>query len=213
VLGDRWPPADQRLEMLEEAVELIRVLHHGVEVTHHGRHYLVENARIYTVPAEPVRIYVSGFGPKAARLAGRIGDGYVSTKPDSSLVRAFREGGGGDKPAQGGLKCCHSRTEGDGLKTAHRLWANTGLPGELAQVLPTPKHFEQASTLVKPEMMAGSVPTGPAPDAYVAAIQSFVDAGYDEIYVNQIGPEQDAFFRFWNNELRPAVSGLVGAGR
>lgn len=211
VLGDRWPPADERLEMLEEAVEVIRMLHTGKDITHHGKHYTVENARIYTVPDRPVPIYVSGFGPKATRLAGRIGDGYSSTKPDSSLVRAFREAGGGDKPAQAGLKFCHARTAEEGLKTAHRLWANTGLPGELAQVLPTPQHFEQASTLVKPEMMAGSVPTGPDPEPYVKALKSYVDAGYDEIYVSQIGPQQEEFFRFWERELRPAVSELVGA--
>ncbi|PPK63213.1 TIGR03557 family F420-dependent LLM class oxidoreductase [Actinokineospora auranticolor] len=209
VLGDRWPPADVRLAMLEEAVELIRALHRGDEVTYHGNHFTVENARIYTRPDAPVPIYVSGFGPKAARLAGRVGDGFACTKPDSGLVRAFREAGGGDRPAQGGLKFCHAATTAEGVRTAHRLWANSALPGELAQVLPTPRHFEQASELVTPDMVARSVPCGPDPEPYATAIRGYVDAGYDEVYVQQIGPDQDAFFEFWRRELGQMAEQVV----
>jgi G6PDH family F420-dependent oxidoreductase len=75
VLGDRWPRTEIRLEMLEEAVEVIRALWTGKVVNYRGRHYEVEHARIYSRPAEPPAIYVSGFGPKAIALAGRIADG------------------------------------------------------------------------------------------------------------------------------------------
>jgi G6PDH family F420-dependent oxidoreductase len=209
VTGDRWPPFDVRADLLEEAVEVIRTLHSGDEVTYRGSYYVVENARIYTLPEEPVPIYVSGLGPKAARLAGQIGDGFVCTKPNADLVNAFREAGGGDAPAQAGLKVCHARTAEDGRKTVHHRWPNAGLPGELSQILPTPRHFEQASQLVTPDMLP--MPCGPDPEGYVKAIQSYVDAGFDEIYLNQIGPEQDQFFRFWERELRPALAQPVGA--
>jgi G6PDH family F420-dependent oxidoreductase len=205
ILGDRWPPADVRLEMLEEAVALIRALHRGSEVTHHGTHYTIENAQIYTLPDEPVKIYVSGLGPKSARLAGRIGDGFVCTKPDANLVREFRGSGGDNRPAQGGLKVCHAPSEAEGLQTAHRIWPNERLPGELAQVLPTPRHFEQASQLVTPEMVGEAVPCGPDPEPYVAALRSYLDAGFDEIYVQQIGSGHKAFFDFWQRQVRPAV--------
>jgi len=204
VLGDAWPHADERLDMLEEAVELIRKLHTGEEVTHSGAHYDVVNARVHTLPDRPVPIYVSGFGPKAARLAGRIGDGFVCTMPDRDLVDAFREHAG-DKPAQAGFKVCYAADADDAVRTAHRLWANEQLPGELAQILPTPAHFEQASTLVTPEMVAGSVPHGPDPQPYVDAVREFADAGFDEVYVQQIGPEQDAFFEFWTREVAPRL--------
>jgi G6PDH family F420-dependent oxidoreductase len=209
VLGDHWPPAGQRMELLEEAVAVIRALHSGEEVTYRGPHYVVENARIYTLPENPVPIYVSGLGSKAARLAGRIGDGFVCTKPDAELVETFRSAGGGGKPTQAGMKVCHARTAEEGLATAHRIWPNSGLPGELSQVLPTPRHFEQASQLVTQEMMA--LPCGPDPEAYVTAIRSYVDAGFDELYINQIGPQQDDFFRFWEREIQPAMSERVGA--
>jgi G6PDH family F420-dependent oxidoreductase len=202
ILGDRWPPAPVRLEMLEEAVEVIRALHTGEEVDHHGKHYTVENARVYTLPEQPVPIYVSAFGPKAAKLAARIGDGFCSTKPDAELISTYREAGG-TGPAQGGFKVCHAPTEKDGVETALRLWPNEHLPGELAQVLPTPRHFEQASTLVTAEMVADVLPTGPDPKKYLETVAQYADAGYDEVYVQQIGPRQEEFFEFWQREVAP----------
>jgi G6PDH family F420-dependent oxidoreductase len=205
IFGDAWPSAPVRQEMLEEAVEVMRALWTGEQVTHRGKHYTVENARLYTLPPEPVPVYVSAFGPKAAALAARIGDGFCSTMPDKSLVDEFRSGGGGSKPAQAGFKVCHAESAEAGAKTAHRLWANEQLPGELAQVLPTPAHFEQASTLVTEEMVGSSLPTGPDVEPYVEAVRSYADAGYDEVYVQQIGPDQEEFFRFWSDSVAPAL--------
>jgi G6PDH family F420-dependent oxidoreductase len=101
ILGDVWPPVGVRLAMLEEAVELIRLLHRGDEVSFHGEHYEVYDARIYTLPDQPVPIYVSGLGTQATALAGRIGDGYCTTMPDADLVRVFREAGDPKRPVQG----------------------------------------------------------------------------------------------------------------
>src|SRR5690348_14274249 len=108
ILGDAWPSADVRLAMLEEAVEVIRQLWTGDFVDHQGEYYVVDNARIYTLPDRPPPIHVSGFGPKAVDLAARIGDGYISTMPEADLVRRFRDNGGGDKPAQAGFKACYA---------------------------------------------------------------------------------------------------------
>jgi G6PDH family F420-dependent oxidoreductase len=202
ILGDPWPNADVRLEMLEEAVDVIRLLHQGGTRSHRGRHYTVENAQVYTRPDEPVPIYVSAFGPKAAKLAGRIGDGFVCVMPDADLLREYRAAGG-TGPAQGGFKVCHAPTAEEGRETAHRIWPNEGLPGELAQVLPQPKHFEQASELVTPDMM--DLPVGPDPEPYVAHVKSYVDAGFDEVYVAQIGPRQDEFFQFWRDKVAPQL--------
>lgn len=94
ILGDRWPPHSVRLDMLEEAVEVIRDLWTGKMVTHHGDHYTVENAQVFTLPRKSPPIYVSGLGPHAARAAGRIGNGYIATSPTEKLVNQFEEGGG-----------------------------------------------------------------------------------------------------------------------
>src|SRR5215213_5445744 len=93
ILGDRWPEADVRLEMLEEAIEVIRTLWQGGQQSHHGRHYTVENARVYDLPDERPPILVSGFGPKAIKLAAKIGDGFCTTSPDTESVDLYRSEG------------------------------------------------------------------------------------------------------------------------
>jgi G6PDH family F420-dependent oxidoreductase len=205
ILGDHWPEAAVRLEMLEEAIEVMRGLWQGRQYSHRGTHYTVENARIYTLPDEPPQILVSGFGPKSVDLAARAGDGYCSTMPDAELLRRFRDGGGGDKVAQAGTKVCWGPDEAECVETAHRLWPNEGLPGELAQVLPTPAHFEQATQLVTEEMIAESVPCGPDTDRIVATFQEFADAGFDELYVQQIGPRQEEFLDLLARDVLPRL--------
>ena len=203
ILGDAWPPAPVRQDMLEEAIALIRELHTGKLVTHHGENYVVENARIYTLPEQPVPIYVSAFGEKAARLAAEIGDGFCTTQPDKSLVDAYRKAGG-TGPAQGGMKVCYAPDRASAVKTVHRLWPNEQLPGQLAQELATPLLFEQASELVTEDMIDSSpLPLGPDLDQHAQSVQQYVDAGFDEVYVQQIGADQDAFFSAWEKEVLP----------
>ena len=90
IFGDRWPPIELRLAMLEEAVEVIRDLWRGEEVDHHGEHYTVENARLYSLPEFSPLVMVSAFGPQAAEVAARIGDGFVTTSPDKEIVDHYR---------------------------------------------------------------------------------------------------------------------------
>ncbi|MDG3010796.1 TIGR03557 family F420-dependent LLM class oxidoreductase [Rhodococcus sp. D2-41] len=207
VTGCRWPPSAVRREMLEEAVFVIRELLTGRQINFHGKHFTVENARIYTVPEEPTPLYISGFGPHSARLAGRIGDGFQCTTPERELLDEFRDGGGAGKPTQAGFKVCHAPTLDAGVELAHRIWPNEHLPGELAQVLPTPAHFEQACTLVPRSTVAESVPCGPDAKPFVDRIQDYIGAGFDEVYVQQVGPDQDAFFDFWEQQVAPAFTG------
>jgi G6PDH family F420-dependent oxidoreductase len=196
ILGDAWPEADERLEMLEEAIEVIRLLWQGGVQSHRGRHYRVSHARVYDLPAEPPKILVSGFGPKATTLAAKIGDGYVTTAPDRELIGRYRAQNG-KGPVHAGAKVCFMADEQEAVKTVHRLWPNIGLPGELAQVLPTPAHFEQASDLVTEDAIAQAVPCGPDLDRHIEQLQQFADAGVDELYVQQVGPELEAFFDTW----------------
>jgi len=120
-------------------------------------------------------------------------------------VELFRFSGGGDKPAHTGTKVCFMEDEAAARKTAHWLWANEQLPGELAQELPTPQHFEQATSLVTEEMVAEAIVCGPDPEIHLENIRQAAEAGYDEVYVQQIGPEQEAFFRFYKKEILPGL--------
>ena len=205
ILGDAWPPAKVRRAMLEEAVRIMRELWDGGVVNHRGAHYTVDSARLYTLPDKPVPVYVSGFGQASARMAGRIGDGYIGIKPEAELLRIYREAGGQGKITQGGFKVCWARDRDAAVKTVHERWANELLPGELAQVLPQPRHFEQASTLVTPEMVGDAVVCGDDPHAHLEMLTQYADAGYDEIYVNQIGPDQRGFFEFYAEHILPQV--------
>jgi G6PDH family F420-dependent oxidoreductase len=202
IFGDPWPNVDTRLEMLTDAVDVIRKLWTGEQISHVGPHYRVENARLYTVPDTPPEIYVSAFGPKAIEVAARIGDGYMNVGPDADLLSQYRAAGGKGR-SHGGMKVAWAATEDEGIDNAYRLWPNDGLPGELAQILPTPAHFEQASQLVTRDMIAQSVPSGPDPDTHLARIQQYVDAGYDEVYVSHIGPDQAGMIDFYAKEILP----------
>lgn len=204
ILGHRWPPVATRLQMLEEAVDVMRQLWTGSVVTHHGRYYTVENARLYSLPEMPPLVAVSAFGGKSLELAARIGDGFVTTQPDAGAVREFRQESG-KSLAIAALKICWDNDEARGRKLAHDLWATECLPGQLHQELPMPAHFEQAATLVDEEMVASQIPCGPDPERHLQAISKYLEAGFDEVYVNQIGPDQDGFLEFYSRELRPRL--------
>jgi len=202
VLGDRWPPAPQRLSMLEEALEIIRALWTGESVTHRGEYYTVEDARIFDLPDESIPVLVSAFGEKSAELAARVGDGLWTTGTKSDVVDAYRsQGGSGDVWSQ--LSLCWDEDEESALERAHRVWPNTGLPGQLAQDLRTVEHMEQATSLVTKEQLAESLPIGPDPDPILKSIGEAQDAGIEYIYLHQIGDPMDGFLEFWTEEIAP----------
>jgi G6PDH family F420-dependent oxidoreductase len=203
VVGGAWPSADERLEMLEEAVGVIRELFSGRQVSIRGRHYCVETARLYSVPDSPPPVFMSGFGEKAIRLAARIGDGYMCVQPSADFVRLYRESGGGDKPVQGGLKVCWGQDEDAARKQMHRLWRTDEVPGEAAQLLPLPRHFEEVADLVGVDQI--SAPCGPDPQVHLAGIRAYTDAGFDEVYVGQVGPDHGGFFDFYASTVLPRL--------
>jgi len=208
ILGTVWPEAPVRLEMLEEAIGVIRKLMTGEEISHNGKHYTLENARLYDVPDRPLPIDVSGFGPAAVELAARIGDGFITMEPDEEGVGRFRRAGGGQAPARGGVKVCYDVDREAAVRTVHQRWPNMFLPGELGQVLPTPAHFEQASQLVTEQHVteAGLV-CGDDPEEHVRGLSAYADAGFDAVFVNQIGPDLQGFFDFYRTKVLPQLTG------
>ncbi len=205
VLGARWPLPDERLEMLEEAVAVMRLLWQGGEQTHRGKHYTVDHARIYTLPDEPVPVYVAAAQPNAAELAGRIGDGLISTAPDAEVVENFEGAGGKGKEKLGMIHVAYDRDKDAALKRAHELWPNTALKGPLGQELARPEDFEAAAPMVRPEDVAETTPHGPDPEPYLEQIQKYEDAGFTHVYVHQIGENQDEFLDFAKRELLPRL--------
>jgi len=207
VLGDRWPSHEKRLEMLEEAIEVMRLVWEGDLVTHRGRHYTVDRARLYTLPEEPPPVAVAAGGAKAGALAGRTGDALVATAPDPDLVAAFEAAGGADKPRYGMLTVCWAETEDEAIRTAHEWWPNAALEGEVGLELAVPRHFHQAASLLTPDQVAETVVCSPDPERHREALDEFARAGFDHVYVHQVGPDQDGFIRFYKQEiLSPALA-------
>jgi coenzyme F420-dependent glucose-6-phosphate dehydrogenase len=207
ILGDRWPETDIRQEMLVEAIEVIRLLWKGGLQSHHGKHYTVENARLYTLPEEPPPIIVAAAGPRAVEIAGGIGDGLFGLLPDPEVIAQFEQAGGKGKPKYGQLHVCWAASEDEAKATALEWWPNAAVSGNLNWELPLPSHFEDASDWADEDAIAGSVVCGPDPERHVEGILEFVDAGYDHVYFHQVGPEQEGFIRFAEAELLPRLEG------
>src|SRR4051812_20289444 len=211
ILGDRWPDWDVRSRMLAEAVEVIRTLWRGEVTSHDGEFYTVENARIYTLPEHPVPIHVAASGPRALKVAAEIGDGLIATAPKKELVGAFDRGRRTPRPRYGQVTVCWDRDEARARKTALRTWPTAAIPGESGQELPNPAHFEQLAKIVTEDMIAKQVVCGPDIERHVAAIQEYVDAGFDHVYVHQIGHDQEGFIEAYAKDVLPRFASADAA--
>ncbi len=205
ILGDHWPEHRVRLDMLEEAVDIIRSLWEGGQQSHHTEHYTVENARLFTLPESPPPVVASAFGEITARAVADWADGFWTVGPQGDLLDTYR-GAGGEGPAFTQLSVCYANSEEAAVETALQQWPNTLLPGELPQELPTPTHFEQACQLFsRADMKEAPLITTPDPDAHITSIQETFDAGFDHVYIHQVGPEQESFLEFYESAVMPSL--------
>jgi G6PDH family F420-dependent oxidoreductase len=204
IAGVRWPPAPVRLKQLEEAIAVIRELWTGDSIDHDGTFYRVEDARIYDPPEQAVPIVVSAFGPEAAKVAARCGDGLWTTGSAGESIGNWR-GAGGAGPVYAQLTFCWAADRDRAIDEAHRVWRNSVVPGQLSQDLPTPQHFQQATSIVTKEMVASAMPCGPDAEALIEQAKEAIDAGVDHLYFHQIGADQAAFLKAWDDEIGPAL--------
>jgi G6PDH family F420-dependent oxidoreductase len=209
ITGDRWPSANVRREMLEEAVWIMRKLWTGENVDHEGSYYQVVDARIYTLPDVLPDIYVAASGELAAQLAGEIGDGLIGTGPQKEVIEAFESSGGHGKPKYGQVTVCWAEDEASARQTAHEIWPNAAITGELSAELPLPRHFEQTAEMVTEDDTARAIVCGRDPAKHVEKIRAYAAAGYDHIYVHQIGPDQQGCVQFYQREVMPQLGDLL----
>jgi G6PDH family F420-dependent oxidoreductase len=209
VVGARWPAWDIRAEMLVEAIEVIRALFSGELISHRGRHYEVQAARLYTLPPSPIPIHVAASGVDAAKLAGQHGDGLIGTGPKRELLGAFEVAGGRRKPRYGQVTVCWARSEGEARRTAHRIWPTAAIEGRASQELPNPSNFEELADMVTEDDVAEAISCGPDPAVHLAAIRPYLEAGYDHVYLHQVGPDQEGFLDFVATRLLPQLRDLA----
>jgi coenzyme F420-dependent glucose-6-phosphate dehydrogenase len=203
ILGQAWPEWDVRAAMLEEAVSVIRELWRGEVTSHRGRYYTVQNARIHTLPDRLPPIHVAASGKRMAEVAGRIGDGFIGTGPEREIIYAY-SGAGGEGPRYGQVTVCWAASELEARRTAHEWWPTVALSGEVTQELPNPAQFTELASIVTEDMVADAIPCGPDPEVHIAAIRRYLDAGYDHVYLHQVGPDQRGFIEYAARELMPA---------
>jgi G6PDH family F420-dependent oxidoreductase len=202
VWGSPWPPTKERFERLREAVQLIRLLWSGDNIDFEGNYYRAVNARLYTLPAEPPPIYISGLGPNSTELAAEIGDGLVTFEPE--MLNHYRSSGGAGV-AQTALKVCFDADEARAIGMMHRLWAVELNPGQLNRELALTRDIESAASMISPEMVAQRFTCGADPDRHIANLQRRIDDGFDEIFVQQAGEDMDAFFDAYRTKVLPAL--------
>ncbi|MFF3883594.1 LLM class F420-dependent oxidoreductase [Streptomyces sp. NPDC001914] len=209
VVGGGWPAAHLRLDMLEEAVEIIRSLFDGGNVNHHGVHFDVENARLFDLPDTPPPIGVAVSGDHSCEIAGRLADLLIATEPDPELTSAFDRNGGAGKPKVGQLPVCYDTDRAAAIVRAHDQfrWFGGGWP--VNSELPGPDSFARATQFVRPEDVADSIPCGDDVESVVEAVQPFVDAQFTEVALVQIGGDHQEPFMDWaERKLLPALRDL-----
>jgi G6PDH family F420-dependent oxidoreductase len=204
VLGDPWPSAAMRVDMLEEAIEVIRELWTGEEVSFHGAHYTVDRARLFTVPETLPPICVASASPSAARLAGQ-NDGLVATSPDSEVMAEFEGAGGSGKPRFGQVTVCWDPNIEEARRIAAETWRMSALSWKLKTEITTPASFDAVCEFVSDDDALASTKTGNSAGFIIDAIREFETAGFDHIYVHQIGPRQPEFLRLVSEEVLPEL--------
>ncbi|CAN5637373.1 LLM class F420-dependent oxidoreductase [soil metagenome] len=209
ITGEWWPPSETRREMLEEAVDVIKKLWAGGTVEHFGKHYTVDNARIYSRPLEPPAIMVSAGGKDGAELAARIGDGLIGTAPSEELVQAFEDAGGKGKPRYAQIDVCVAEDQAEARRIAHAQWAApAAIPPRLLTKLRVPADFKAVADLVTEDQVCDNVLCEADPEKHLAKIKEFADAGFDHVHVHQVGADQELFFRFYERDVLPQVREL-----
>jgi G6PDH family F420-dependent oxidoreductase len=218
VVGERWPSVGARHAMLSEALDIICALFDGSSgangngngtVNYRGDYFDVESAKLWDLPDERVPIGVAVSGPDSCELAGRKADLMIATEPEAELGERFDRAGGSGKSRVGQVAIAYDSDKDAAIKRAHEQFRWFGLGWKVNADLPNPDSFEGATQFVTPEQVADALSCGPDLDEHVEAVKAFVDAGFDEIAIVQIGADTQEQFTAWaEKKLLPALRSL-----
>jgi G6PDH family F420-dependent oxidoreductase len=198
----RWPRAGERRDMMGEAVEVIRALWRGGDVNHDGEHWRVEHLRLWELPATPPPIRVAASGTRSARLAGEVGDGLIAVTPDARLIDAYR-GAGGQGPCIAQVHVSLADTHDVAVDQAWEWWPNGAIASPVLSELARPQHFEALAGGTERDAIGGTVVCATDAEPIVAAVDHYVGAGFDTVYLHQIGADQRRLAGLATSELLP----------
>lgn len=210
VVGKRWPSVGERHAMLREAVEIITALLDGDEsVNFRGRYFDVESARLWDLPDERVPVGLAVSGEDSCRLAGREADLMIAVEPRPELGRWFDESGGTGKPRVGQVALAYDRDRDAAVARAHDQFRWFGFGWKVNADLPNPESFEAAAQFVTRDQVADAIACGDDLEEHVEKIRAYVDAGFTEVALVQIGESHQHDFIAWaERELLPALRSL-----
>ncbi|WP_443478418.1 TIGR03557 family F420-dependent LLM class oxidoreductase [Novosphingobium aerophilum] len=202
VTGDLWPSIPERHAMLEEAIDIFRLLWTQGAHNFQGAYFTVDHAQVFDLPSKPVPIVLGVSGPASIELARSKTDGIMTTDADPEIARGFPNG---TKYVEVAL--AYAPSEEEGRETAHNRFRFSAFGWSVNSEIPTVEGFETATRFVRPDDLVDKIPAGPDPDQHLEAIGKAIDAGFDHIVLTGIGPDQAGFIRFFEEKLRPRLRG------
>jgi coenzyme F420-dependent glucose-6-phosphate dehydrogenase len=220
VVGRYWPEAPERINRMFEAIELIKKLFSasiaGRDIRHAGQYFTLESTRLWTMPEVAPPIYVATAGPVTARRAGRTVDGLITiaAPPErlAAVLGRFGEGAreaGRDPSTMPRILSLHlswAPTDEEAMRNALVEWPNGGMRFPKADIR-SPFEFEQFAKLVRPEDFEGRLVVSADPDVHRAAIQRYLDLGFDRVYLHNAGRNQREFLDVFGRDVLPALRG------
>ncbi|MFI8815947.1 TIGR03557 family F420-dependent LLM class oxidoreductase [Streptomyces sp. NPDC055082] len=209
VVGPGFPDAVRpRHEMLTEALEIIRLLWSGGYRSYEGKHLRLQDARVFDLPGELPLIAVAASGHMSTRIAAELGDGLFATEDKPSIVQHYRDAGG-TGPCYGEVPMAWAPDAHTAARAALKTsrWALTGW--KVMSELPNPVNFDAATTTVRENDILEKFACGADPGRYIEVAQSYVDAGFDRLVMQNAGPDPDGFIDFYQRELDARIRQLT----
>ncbi len=215
IVGGYWPETAERIARMFEAIEIIRKLFSGKDVKHDGRFYRLETTRLWTIPERTPPIYVATAGPITAKRTGALCDGIITVgAPEEKIdgiFAKFDEGAreaGKDPATMPRILQLHlswAPTDEEALANAVTEWPNGGMKYP-KQDIRSPFEFEQMAKLVRPEDFEGRMLISSDPEKHRAQIQRFLDLGFDQVYLHNVGRNQVEWIEVFGREVLPKLT-------
>lgn len=205
IVGEGWPSASVRRERLREAIEIIRRLWTGKYVSFRGKYFNLDDAKIFDLPDQPLKLYLAAGGPQAAKLAAEIADGMCNTEPNEEVFKTYIDNGGDKAALWAQLVTAYGKTEQEGLTAAYKAFRFAAGGWKVQAELPNPINFGAATKMIKPEDLADLLSAGPDANKHADSIKEFLDLGVTNMALAYPGQDHDGYFKFWTDELRPLL--------
>jgi G6PDH family F420-dependent oxidoreductase len=215
VIGGVWPEVPIRSAMMFESIEIINKLFTGNVVRHKGEYFTLERAKLYTRPADDqtVPVYVATAGPVNAKKTGKFADGIITVgaaddkmamiwgKFEEGAREAGKDPAGAPKMLQ--IHVSWAPTDEAAVDNAMVEWPIGGMAFFPKQDIKNPEDFAGIAKLVRPEDFKNRVLMTSDLAAHTAHIQHYIDMGYDEIHLHNVGHNQVEFIEVFGREVIP----------